>query len=561
MAQNSAPSTKTPRANPCRTLLPPRSLPEFKPKRSYSVGQGLRRRQTYLPLFSIPRCVATCLIFLLTLPTGLAQTKGFISIDFLEDKTDQPLVCRAQVKNPSGRVIRPRGGGLMQGEWSLIEGPLDFKAIPGDYTYLAYHGPQFSPASGGFTLDRDSQGLDAIRFERHANLDEEGWYGGDLLSYVEPDKSLRWLPAEDLQMAAVVSEQPLAPGVPRLLAGQAQRWVNQFSYRDARPGSGLVIHHWSPPAEVPPELPSTRLLVMSKARDAAQQGTVADDSLVLPPHAEIQQLWARDVPIWLASGQVDSIQILSEHLTYDGSRAAVPQPLELPEGRFAGERGPGRMVERIYWQVLEAGLRLPPTAGSGFGKTPSPLGYNRVYASPAYADPRSWWEAVRSGRSFVTSGPLLRAEVNGQRPGHLFQIPAGETQNVELAVDLTVADPVEYLDVIFNGQSLYEARLDEHARQGGRIPNLEIKESGWMVVRVVTEREFTYRIATTAPFYFEVDGKPRVSRRACEYFERWLDKAAQEIAQLDEPSRAAAAPYLVAARKFWQGRSEAATTQ
>jgi hypothetical protein len=108
---------------------------------------------------------------------------------------------------------------------------------------------------------------------------------------------------------------------------------------------------------------------------------------------------------------------------------------------------------------------------------------------------------------------------------------------------------------------LYEARLDEHARKGGRIPNLEIKESGWMVIRVVTERDFSYRIATTAPFYFEVDGKPRISRQACEYFQRWLEKAAAEVAELDEPSQTAAAPYLAAARKFWQGRIEGATTE
>ena len=41
-----------------------------------------------------------------------------------------------------------------------------------------------------------------------------------------------------------------------------------------------------------------------------------------------------------------------------------------------------------------------------------------------------------------------------------------------------------YLDVIFNEETIYQARLDEYAKEGGRIPSLPIKESGWLVVRV-----------------------------------------------------------------------------
>ncbi len=504
----------------------------------------------------------TTVVFVACSQVGFSQSKGAISIDFLNAATDDPLICRVQVKNSDGRILRPGRKNLVQGEWSLVASPLDIKAAPGDYTYLAYHGPQFSPASGGFTLDRNSEAIDVVRFERHANLDEEGWYGGDLFNFVKSEECLQWLPAEDLLMSVTVAEQVVEPTAARQIsAATDKRWVDQYSFYDGRPGSGLIFHHWSPPANVPPTLPSTRLLVMAKAIGMEQKQASGVTEEALPTHIEIQRLWARDVPIWLASGKVDSVQLLSEHLTYDGSRAASATPLEVPEGHFAGDRGPGRLVERIYWNVLDAGLRLPPTAGSGFGKSPSPLGYNRVYASPGYANAESWWEAIRNGNSFVTSGPLLRVEVNGQRPGELFSIAPGENLLLDVAVKLTVADPVEYLDVIFNGRTLYEARLDEFAREGGRIPPLEIKESGWLIVRVVTERDFTYRIATTAPYYFEVGGEARVSRKACDYFLRWLEKSAQEISGLDEPSQAAAAPYLAAARRFWEERIAAATSE
>ncbi len=51
-------------------------------------------------------------------------------------------------------------------------------------------------------------------------------------------------------------------------------------------------------------------------------------------------------------------------------------------------------------------------------------------------------------------------------------------------LELTVADPVEYVDVVFNGDALYHAPLDEYAKQGGKIPRLEVDRSGWLVVRV-----------------------------------------------------------------------------
>ncbi len=475
-----------------------------------------------------------------------------VSIDFAEEKTGELLSCRVRILNADGREQRARGA-LYQKGWNLIESPLRFKGRAGDYTYQAFHGPQFSAASGGFTLDRKSEGADIVHLPRHADLAEEGWFGGDLLSHVPKAQTARWLPAEDLKMAVVVSDTLPASrssegtAAKREASGSSGRWVDNLSYHDARPGSGLVLHHWMPPAEVPLSLPSSRLLVMAKEAEPAAGA--------LPVHAEIQRLWARDVPIWLASGRVDSIQILSDHLTYDGKGSAQWKPIVDPAPkRFRGARRAGRLVEYFYWQVLEAGLRIPPSAGSGFGRTPSPLGYNRVYASIGSKTSHSWWNAVRQGRTFVTSGPLLRVRVNGQLPGHVFKASGGGSIELDIALTLTVSDPVEYLDVIFNGDTLYQARLDEYAKRGGKIPVQSIKESGWMVVRVITERDHTYRIATTAPYYLEVGDQPRISRSAVEFFQTWLERSATQIAALDEPARSAAAPYVEAARKFWQQR-------
>lgn len=486
-----------------------------------------------------------CLLIAATVHTKtFAQATGKIELQMEEEVSGDSLTCRVRLTGANDRELRIRGA-LHQSGWNLVENPLNYEGRSGEYKYEITHGPQFSRGTGGFTLDRKSEAVDIIRLPRHCDLDIEGWRGGDLLAHVKPEESVKWLVAEDLAMSVVVHEQATAETSKeyKRIEGAKARWIDALSYRDARPHSGLTLHHWTPGREVPEWVPSSKLLVMAKEKPDT--------------FAEIQRLWARDVPIWLASGKVDGVQLLSEHLTIEGPGATrVTTPPDMDEAMFKGPRGPGRMVEAIYWKLLETGLRIPPTAGSGFGRTPSPLGYNRVYAMTGNPDPAAWWQSLRAGESFVTNGPLLRASVNECLPGHVFT--SNEKQPVELDIDLklTVADPVEYLDVIFNGQTLYQARLDEYAKAGGKIPPQSIKESGWLVIRVVTERDFTYRIATTAPFYFEFNGQPRISREAVSWFQTWLNRTAKLIDSEPDQSRTAAQPFVAAAKSFWSKRLE-----
>lgn len=503
-------------------------------------------------------CTAYLLLICCLRPTsGNAQSRGSIELDFRDQQTEEELVCRVKILSADGKPQRVRGMLYQQG-WTLWEGAAPYTGRVGDYTYQAFHGPQYAAASGGFTLDRKSSAEEVVLLPRHADLALEGWLGGDLYCTLEGAEALRWLAAEDLIMAAVVSETATAQThrstEDQLAVAESGRWIDQLGYCDARPGSGLLLHHWLPPAQVPADLPSSRLLELAKE---APQGPGA-----LPVHAEIGRLWERDVPIWLASGAIDSIQLLGTHLTIDGQHQTRVQPLVDPDpGRFRGPHAGGRLVEYLYWQILECGLRIAPSAGSGFGQNGSPLGYNRVYAYAPQPTAAAWWQAVRDGQTFVTSGPLLRATVNGELPGKVFMAQAGGAIELDIALTLTVADPVEYLEVVFNGATLYRARLDEYARQGGKIPPQTVRESGWLLIRVVTERDQTYRIASTAPYYVEIGGQPRISAQAVAFWESCLAQAAQQIGQSGEAAKRSAEPYLSKARVFWAERASQATTE
>src|SRR5262249_2852721 len=145
-----------------------------------------------------------------------------------------------------------------------------------------------------------------------------------------------------------------------------------------------------------------------------------------------------DFPAWVAHGAVDSVGIANNHMNrrgmYKGDEA-WGRPRD--KARLKGPRGNGYYSQEIYYELLECGLRLPPSAGSASGVLPNPVGYNRVYVK--VGDDRSypaWWSALRAGRSFVTNGPLLRVEAGGSPPGHVFRTDAAHPLTLPLTARL-----------------------------------------------------------------------------------------------------------------------------
>jgi len=124
-------------------------------------------------------------------------------------------------------------------------------------------------------------------------------------------------------------------------------------------------------------------------------------------------------------------------------------------------------------------------------------------------------------------------------------------------VSLTVREPVDYLDVIFNGETIYSAKLEDHYKKG-EFPPLEIDKSGWLVVRVITGHDKGYRLATTAPFYFEFDNQPRKTRSAVDFFQSWLTRSVESI-EKDDTESTILDPYLEQAKRFWSDQRESCT--
>ena len=80
-----------------------------------------------------------------------------------------------------------------------------------------------------------------------------------------------------------------------------------------------------------------------------------------------------------------------------------------------------------WYRFLNCGYRLPVLGGTDKMSAEMPVGAIRTYArldpdaAPTFA---AWSAAVRAGRTFATSGPVIELSVDGHEPGDVLALPA-----------------------------------------------------------------------------------------------------------------------------------------
>jgi len=182
-------------------------------------------------------------------------------------------------------------------------------------------------------------------------------------------------------------------------------------------------------------------------------------------------------------------------------------------GQPANERAWIHSTLGNYYALLNAGFRLRPTAGTANGVHPVPLGFGRVYVHlPDGFSYDAWKRGLEAGRSFVTTGPMLFAQVNGRDPGAVFPAKAGDL--FQLTGSIVSEQPVAFAELIHNGSPVQLLRVQNRRTPAGAYENtltadLTLAESGWLAVRCWEDRpEGRVRYAHTAPWHVEISGKP-----------------------------------------------------
>jgi hypothetical protein len=156
--------------------------------------------------------------------------------------------------------------------------------------------------------------------------------------------------------------------------------------------------------------------------------------------------------------------------------------------------------------------------------------YVKVDGDLSYA---KWLDGIRAGRTFVTTGPILKLQADGHEVGDEISAAAGDRIRVRAEVESRI--PVDWLEVVMGGEVV--ARKDNTSLAGSLVleADVVVPKSTWVAARAYSARLLPYQrwamigtegipvMAHTSPIYISVDGGPTRSPEDAEVHMRSID--------------------------------------
>jgi hypothetical protein len=181
--------------------------------------------------------------------------------------------------------------------------------------------------------------------------------------------------------------------------------------------------------------------------------------------------------------------------------------------------GPGLDDPAIaeWYRFLNLGYRLPIVGGTDKMSSEVPIGAIRAYVHLLTDEALTferWAAAVRAGRTFVTSGPILELMVEGHEPGDVVRMSAGG--RLDVSVRARAAQPViSELELVVNGRVAAGTTSVPGSTELVLHETVEIAAGAWIAARSRSGHEIesaftTSMAAHTSPVYVEVAGRPFV---------------------------------------------------
>lgn len=524
--------------------------------------------------------VASC--FVSFIKGAIATNAGDFSFTVVDADSKQPIACRVYLRNEMRKenyFVRSRSGipeiQYHKQSWSNPNSEEHHTSVApglcvaenlraGSYSLTIERGKEYLTQSLSFELAEDKvKPHETVELRRWSRVDELGWYSGETHLHRPLDQLPLLLLAEDLNVAmpitywvidAFMPPKPWAknpPGpIPDTLIEVDKShviWPRNTEFEITKVANGqhilgalFVLNHQS---EIPFGAPDWKPI----ADYARSEGALMDmDKLDWPfamtlPHTTGATLYE------LANNHMWRTEFgLTQWVS------SAPAFLQPPQGgRNGSERDWLAYTLGQYYTLLDAGFNLVPTAGTASGVHPVPPGFGRVYVhlSGEFTYDK-WVDGLVRGRSFVTTGPMIQAEVNQSLPGTIL-----DQQTLTLSVEVKSVHPLKTLEIVRNGivvshRSFSTQPMENGAYRTTFLHSIENDVSGWLCVRCIEDRpDGRIRFAHTAPWRLDVAGKPLLPmQREKDYLIQRVSDEIQRSKDLLPPS--ALAEYSSALNYF-----------
>ncbi len=452
-----------------------------------------------------------------------------------------PLAARISVKSANGswyfpKSASPNGSAVeykrqvsptsLEQHVTLSAHPFEVELPEGTYIVTVERGKEYVPLSKEITIA--GRGVDIkLPLRRWIHMAKDGWYSGDVHAHRPLSEVPNLVLAEDLNVAMPLSHWVTAadtgPVTGNRIEGPAPRpeWIALDPTHGIYPlnteyeiftvggkshtlGAVLILGQST---TLNQGIPPVRRIAEKSHREGA--------FLDLEKHS-----WAW-TPMIVPLMKPDLFELANNHCwptdfafhswTFD--MAAKSMQLETNSQGFT-EWGWIEFGLKSYYAYLNCGFRMMPSAGTGSGVHPVPLGFGRVYAhvDGDFTFPK-WRAALLAGRSFVTTGPLMRLTFNGHPAGHTFQGGANGTP-IRIVGSVSSLAPLDRVEILVNGvvsktiHSTGRAAINDDPFVTAIDETIQVEGSGWIAVRSFDSRaDHRIRFAHTSPVFVEVPGQ------------------------------------------------------
>jgi hypothetical protein len=466
-----------------------------------------------------------------------------------------PVAARVRFVAADGRYLPPAGhrdeinpGFFEDTGGDLILGPTAYAYVPDRFTVPLPVGTVEVEAIAGFDrrparfrveVDPSTHDL-TIPLDRPLDLHRDGWVTSDThVHFLAPSTALLQAAAEDVDVV-------------NLLAAQ---WGDLFT--------NVTDLEWGSMAD-----PSGRRLVIVGTEN---RQNVLGHLALLGAHRMTTPLASGGPPEGRMAGILDAL--LADWA--DRCRAAgglvVAAHFPLPYAEIAADILTGR-IDAVETQALSPGLddpgvtewyrflnlgeRLPVVAGTDKMSSEVPVGAVRAYVHLLDDGPLTfdrWAAAVRAGRTFVTSGPILELAVDGHEPGDV--IAMNGPGRLPFSIRARAAQPViTTVELVVNGRVVAERSAERATTELRLDDSVEVAAGSWIAARSRSDRHIESVFATsmaahTSPVYVDLRDRPLVPppedaavvRQVIEGTRTWI----RELAAVATPAeRARMVTYL-----------------
>lgn len=393
--------------------------------------------------------------------------------------TGQATPVRLRITDASGTYYAPHGrltefatgvnqdvgGNVLIGakKWCYIDGTCEILLPPGELHVEISKGPEYKPIDEAVTL---IPGKMSLRFtiERWCDMRKLGWYSGDTrVHYMTPDAALLEGQAEDLAVVNLLAKETFLhdraehKAVPNLLSFSGQAFARETS------NCGVAVNTLN-------ESPQLGSLGLLHCHRVVYPLTFDDANWTLADwcgqchRKKGLVVWTAPNFRWVGHGVGETLA------------NAVLGDIDAFELTSFEDSKLDSLVD--YYALLDVGVFLPLVGASAKESNETLLGGMRTYAfvqsdqAPTYS---AWIESIRSGKTFVTNGPLLQWTLDGKPAIGPLRPASGQVLRVH--AEATSLASYDKIQIMWNGEPI--ASSASHSVDCEFAP----QESGWIAAR------------------------------------------------------------------------------